>query len=42
MMYTAREYVFNARKLVAQVFRRMQDADPKALVSRRQAEEWCE
>ena len=40
MAYTAREYVFNARKLVAQVFRRMQDVDPKALPSRRQAEEW--
>jgi hypothetical protein len=42
MVYTAKEYVFNARKLVAQVFRRMQDVDPKALPSRRQAEDWRE
>lgn len=40
MVYNTKEYTFNARKLVSQVFRRMQDVDPKAPISRRQAEEW--
>jgi hypothetical protein len=39
-VYNTKEYTFNARKLVSQVFRRMQDVNPKAPVSRRQAEEW--